>query len=142
MIRKTKQIKLNIKDNLLVKFGTIDKNAPNVLFIRCKGKVIPTIVKSDYSNEIVELKIKYKNIVKNVINYYCDIFDSNKYLCNMDISEKGITYKKGSYIKFDVFLMPHIVKDINFYENIITELITKINNELINILNNLNLKYL
>ena len=52
MIRKTKQIKLNIMDNLSVKYGTLDKNSPDVLFIRFKGKIIPTIIKNDFSNLI------------------------------------------------------------------------------------------
>lgn len=142
MIRKTKQIKLNIMDNLSVKYGTLDKNSPDVLFIRFKGKIIPTIIKNDFSKEIVELKTEFNNIIKNIILNYGDIFDCNRYLCNMDVSEKGVTYKKGSYIKFDVFVRPNEIKDIMCYENVITRMSIEINNEIINVLNKLNLKYL
>ena len=142
MIRKTKQIKLNIMDNLSVKYGTLDKNSPDVLFIRFKGKIIPTIIKNDYTKEIVELKTEFNSIVKNVILNYCDIFDCNKYLCNIEVSEKGVTYKKGSYIKFDVFVRPNEIKDIMCYEDVITRMSIEINNEIINILNKLNLQYL
>lgn len=142
MIRKSKQIKLNIMDNLSVKYGTLDKNSPDVLFIRFKGKIIPTIIKNDYTKEIVELKTEFNSIVKNVILNYCDIFDCNKYLCNIEVSEKGVTYKKGSYIKFDVFVRPNEIKDITYYEDVITRMSIEINNEIINILNKLNLQYL
>ena len=142
MIRKSKQIKLNIMDNLSVKYGTLDKNSPDVLFIRFKGKIIPTIIKNDYTKEIVELKTEFNSIVKNVILNYCDIFDCNKYLCNIEVSEKGVTYKKGSYIKFDVFVRPNEIKDIMCYEDVITRMSIEINNEIINILNKLNLQYL
>ena len=142
MLRKSKQIKLNIMDNLSVKYGTLDKNSPNVLFVRFKGKIIPTIIKNDYTKEIVELKTEFNNIVKNVILNYCNIFDCNKYLCNMEVSEKGVTHKKGSYIKFDVFVRPNETKDITYYEDVIKRMSIEINNEIINILNKLNLKYL
>ena len=142
MLRKSKQIKLNIMDNLSVKYGTLDKNSPDVLFIRFKGKIIPTIIKNDYTKEIVELKTEFNSIVKNVILNYCNIFDCNKYLCNMEVSEKGVTHKKGSYIKFDVFVRPNETKDITYYEDVMTRMSIEINNEIINILNKLNLKYL
>lgn len=142
MIRKTKQIKLNIMDNLSVKYGTLDKNSPDVLFIRFKGKIIPTIIKNDFSKEIVELKTEFDKIIKDIIINYCDIFDCKRYLCNIEVSEKGVTYKKGSYIKFDVFVRPNETKDITYYEDVITRMSIEINNEIINILNKLNLKYL
>lgn len=142
MIRKTKQIKLNIMDNLSVKYGTLDKNSPDVLFIRFKGKIIPTIIKNDFSKEIVELKTEFDKIIKDIIINYCDIFDCKRYLCNIEVSEKGVTYKKGSYIKFDVFVRPNEIKDIMCYEDVITRMSIEINNEIINILSKLNLKYL
>lgn len=142
MIRKTKQIKLNIMDNLSVKYGTLDKNSPDVLFIRFKGKIIPTIIKNDFSKEIVELKAEFDKIIKDIIINYCDIFDCKRYLCNIEVSEKGVTYKKGSYIKFDVFVRPNEIKDIMCYEDVITRMSIEINNEIINILSKLNLKYL
>lgn len=142
MLRKSKQIKLNIMDNLSVKYGTLDKNSPDVLFIRFKGKIIPTIIKNDFSKEIVELKTEFDKIIKGIIINYCDIFDCKRYLCNIEVSEKGVTYKKGSYIKFDVFVRPNETKDITYYEDVITRMSIEINNEIINILNKLNLKYL
>jgi len=142
MIRKTKQIKLNIMDNLSVKYGTLDKNSPDVLFIRFKGKIMPTIIKNDFSKEIVELKTEFDKIIKDIIINYCDIFDCKRYLCNIEVSEKGVTYKKGSYIKFDVFVRPNEIKDIMCYEDVITRMSIEINNEIINILSKLNLKYL
>lgn len=142
MLRKSKQIKLYIMNNLSVKYGTLDKNSPDVLFIRFKGKIIPTIIKNDYSKEIVELKTEFNSVVKNVILNYCDIFDCNRYLCNMEVSEKGITFKKGSYIKFDIFLKPNEIKDIILYKSIMEKIANEINCEIINTLNNLNLKYL
>ena len=142
MVRKSKQIKINIMDNLSVKYGTLDKNLPTVLFIRFKGKIISTSIKNDFSKEVVELKEDFNKIVKNNISNYCNIFDCNKYICNIDVSEKGVTYKKGSYIKFDIFLKPLEPKDIFYYESTITSLSKEINNEIINTLNKLNLKYL
>ena len=154
MIRKTKQIKLNIMDNLSVKYGTLDKNSPDVLFIRFKGKIIPnallytpyiiipTIIKNDFLKEIVKLKAEFDKIIKDILINYCDIFDCKRYLCNIEVSEKGVTYKKGSYIKFDVFVRPNEIKDIMCYEDVITRMSIEINNEIINILSKLNLKYL
>ena len=142
MIRKTKQIKLNIMDNLSVKYGTLDKNSPDVLFIRFKGKIIPTIIKNDFLKEIVQLKAEFDKIIKDILINYCDIFDCKRYLCNIEVSEKGVTYKKGSYIKFDVFVRPNEIKDIMCYEDVITRMSIEINNEIINILSKLNLKYL
>ena len=141
-MRTTKQIKIEDIEDLSAKYGTIDKNSPDVLYIRAKGRIMPTVKKNDYSNDIIELKKGFANIIKNNIMSFKNDINEKKYIYNIEISEKGISYKKGSYIKYDIFIRPNVKKEILEYKDIVTNLLTNVNNEMKQKLDNLNLKYI
>lgn len=141
-MRKSKQIKIDTIQELSAKYGTIDKKSPDVLFIRAKGRIIPTVKKVDYSKDIVELKQNFNNIVKDKIMLHKNDINCERYICNIDISEKGISYKKGSYIKYDIFVKPKNKKDVFDYKDELTSLLTNINDDLKEKMSLLNLKYI
>lgn len=141
-MRKSKQIKIDSIQELSAKYGTIDKNSPDVLYIRAKGRIMPTIKKNDYSKDIIDLKSSFSNIIKdNIFSFKKDI-NTEKYIYNVDISEKGISYKKGSYIKYDIFVKPKEKRKIMDYKDIITSFLTNVNDDIKEKLDNLNLKYI
>lgn len=141
-MRKSKQINLNCIEELSAKYGTMDKNSPDVLYIRAKGRITPLLNKSDYSKDITKLKNKFNTVVENNIEKFKDYFDNEKFIYSIDISEKGISFKKGSYIKFDIYVKPKEKKDIIEYNDIISDLLININNELKQILSDIKLIYI
>lgn len=141
-MRKSKQINLDCIEELSAKYGTMDKNSPDVLYIRAKGRITPLLNKSDYSKDITKLKNKFNTVVENNIEKFKDYFDNEKFIYSIDISEKGISFKKGSYIKFDIYVKPKEKKDIIEYNDIISDLLININNELKQILSDIKLIYI
>lgn len=141
-MRKSKQINLDCIEELSAKYGTMDKNSPDVLYIRAKGRITPLLNKSDYSKDVTKLKNKFNTVVENNIEKFKDYFDNEKYIYSIDISEKGISFKKGSYIKFDIYVKPKEKKDIIEYNDIISDFLININNELKQILSDIKLIYI
>lgn len=139
---KTKQIKIDDIQELSAKYGTVNRNSPDVLYIRAKGRIMPTVKKSDYSKEIIELKKYFGDIIKHNILSHKKNINSERYIYNIDISEKGINYKKGSYIKYDIFVKPNSKKEMGDYKNEITSFLTDVNDSIKNKLELLNIKYI
>lgn len=141
-IRRSKQINIDCVEELSAKYGTMDKNSPEVIYIRAKGRITPLIDKSDYSKDIISFKNNFDTIIDNNIRLFHDYFDIQKYIYNIDISQKGISFKKGSYIKFDIYVRPKVKKPFADYNEEIAAFLKKINNDIKEALELVNLKYI
>ena len=84
------EIKLPDTGKYNVKCGTINKNNPEVLYIRTKIKVKPSDKKTTYFSEITGIKNKFVRNVKSII--INDDTISNDYIFHFDANEKGMVY--------------------------------------------------
>lgn len=122
------EIKLSDMGKYNVKCGTINKNNPEVLYIRTKIKVKPSDKKTTYFNEIIGIKNKFVRNVKSII--VNDDTISNDYIFHFDANEKGMVYNKNSYIKYDIYIKPVVVKKFLDYRTDMTVLANKLNDNL------------
>ncbi len=110
--RTSKEIKLD-DSNFICNFGTLNKNAANVIYINGKGKVKPSIMKTDYSADSKAIKQAFDKFVDKTVKE--DEHFYNDYICSCDISENGLSYGKKSHIKYSIFVKPKVVMPIEEY---------------------------
>lgn len=114
------------QNGINVTFGTaLEEKLPSVILIRCKGRIKPIIKKTTYEKDINELKDDILNIIQLKIKN-SNLF-SNEYLANTDISSRSIKYDKYSFIKYDVYVKPYELKDMQSQSHCISELTKSIN---------------
>lgn len=130
--RTTKEYQINKGETFRVKYGTLDKNNPEVIYLRTKAKIKPFIEKRDYSNDVQEIKDDFMQYIKDVVKY--DYFLNDRHICSFSVSEKGLAYGKGSHIKYDLYVKPLEVKPIQTYEQHLSVLVRNANNKLISML--------
>lgn len=131
--RTAKEYKLGTIDGIgiNVKYGTLDKNNPEIIYIRCKGGIKPNEDKKDYSEEIMSLKEDFLFSVKEIINN-SPLFN-NKHICSIEVSD-GISPRKTSRLKYDVFLKPKIKKEISEYKEDIIDIVKSFNSVVLQLL--------
>lgn len=114
--RKSKEYKLNTSDNFKAIYGSVNKETSDVIYIRVRGKVNPKQKKDDYSNDVLEFKSSLIDYIGVMVGSMNSILNKN-YIFDIELTEKCITYKKSSHIKYDLYVIP--IKSINlesFYD--------------------------
>lgn len=124
--RTSKQYFIDTKTTIKSRFGTLNKNNAEVLYIRSKGKVRTDKQQTNFSNEITSLKSMFALKVQKIIDKHSDILNS-KYIASIDMSDKGLIVGKSTFIKYDLFIRPIVIKKIEEYEEIVTNIINEIN---------------
>ena len=101
MIRLNKEIKLNGCQNINLKFGTINKNNPQVIYVSGKMWIQPTY-EGDFGKVINYTRSNFKKrlskILKNNINF------DNKHILDFDISFENMTPNKKKFCSIMVFI--------------------------------------
>lgn len=138
--KNKKEIKLQDIDKYVVKYGSLNKEQPEVIYIKAKTKIIPKIKKSDYTKDIVNIKYEFNKTVKNLILNNKSF--GNSYICNFDTNGNGMMYNKKSFLKYDVYIKPHVLKNIAEYECEISSLVNDFNDNLSNLLEKNNMFYI
>lgn len=124
--RTSKQYYINTETTIKSRFGTLNKNNAEVLYVRSKGKIKANKQQSNFTNEIESIKTIFMLKVQKLIEKHSDTFNPN-YIASMDISDKGLIVGKSTFIKYDLFVRPIVVRRIEEYEEIITDIINNIN---------------
>lgn len=127
------EMKLTDMGKYNVKCGTINKNNPEVVYIRTKTKVKPSTKKTNYCSEITAVKNEFVKTVKSIITENVTV--SNDYIIHFDANEKGMMYNKNSYIKYDIYLKPSVMKNFMEYRTEMSALANKLNDKLSSLLN-------
>ena len=130
MVKRTSK-EYNLKNeiiNIKTKYGTLNRNNPEVLYLRSKTKIKALIDGKDYKEELVYISKHFQKYVKKIID---DSKIFNKYICTFETPDKGIVFNKISNLKFDIYLHPILIKDMSLYEPHVIKLIDKANNKLI-----------
>lgn len=101
MVRLNKEYKLNVCDGIKVKYGTVNKINPSVIYIKCRMWVKP-IFDDDYklitNNAYINLK---KHIRKAIVDR--DLF-SSRHILSFDIKPDNFIYKKSTFCSLSLFL--------------------------------------
>lgn len=124
-----------IKDNkFITKYGSPTKEEkPKVLYIRSKAKITPFTEKISFETDIENIKyafLKYIDIeVKKNKNFH------DKYLSNIDISSKSVSYGKVSFLRYDVYLKPIIQKTLIGNKKLFEKISNKLDKKLDKLLN-------
>lgn len=114
--RKSKEYKLNTSDNFKAIYGSVNKETSDVIYIRVRGKVKPNQKQDNYSNDVLEFKSSLIDYIGVMVGSMNSILNKN-YIFDVELTEKCITYKKSSHIKYDLYVIP--IKSINlesFYD--------------------------
>ena len=138
--RTTKEYKLDDKNNIGIKskYGTLDKNNPEILYIRSRAIITPVIKKKDFSEDIALVKKEFeKNIKRIILN--SNIFE-NKHICSIEMSENGIAFGKKSHMKYDIYVKPKENKLLEEYFDDVKNLVYVFNQNLSELLTKNNIK--
>lgn len=138
--RTTKEYKLDDNNNIGIKskYGTLDKNNPEILYIRSRAIITPVIKKKDFSEDIALVKKEFeKNIKRIILN--SNIFE-NKHICSIEMSENGIAFGKKSHMKYDIYVKPKENKLLEEYFDDVKNLVYVFNQNLSELLTKNNIK--
>lgn len=101
MKRLTKEYSLKINDYIDVKYGSVNREKPIVIYLEGKTWLSPNYV-GDYETTIDCIIKKFKNeITENIKND--DIFE-NKFIFDFDVKAASLRENKKSFVSFDIFL--------------------------------------
>ena len=101
MKRLSKEYCLNFNEYIDVKFGSVNRINPIVIYITCKSWICPE-EQIDYTEAIGEIFNEFKKKLKNTIvkSHYFE----NKFICDFDINAASIRENKKKYISFEFFV--------------------------------------
>ena len=102
---------------------------PEVVFLRAKVKVTPSVPNKIYENDILTIKSEFDKFSRNLLNL-CSDYDKN-YIFSVDISEKSVKYKKTSHLKYDVYLKPKKKMTLEEHKTKLSLISDKMDNKLI-----------
>ena len=104
MKRLSKEYCLNLNEYIDVKYGSVDRTNPIIVYVTCKSWICPegTI---DYTEAIGEIFNEFKKKLKKTIikSHYFE----NKFICDFDIKTASIRENKKKYISFEFFIKQH-----------------------------------
>lgn len=139
MLNKKREIKLQL-NNYQIRYGSLNKENTEVIYIRVKAKIHPLLKKNDYSEDISLLKKDFLKKIQDIVYSNSDI--KRQYICHFDTNECGMTYNRNSFIKYDLYIKPKEAKHINEQKEIVTNIIGTINNDLNILLSKYNITFI
>ena len=101
MKRLNKEFKLDICDQILLKYGSVNKDNPQIVYISGKCWVSPQ-TKMDYTLAINIIKKEMKNKIKTFLidgENFC-----NKFILDFDISTDKMLPNEKKFLSFDLYL--------------------------------------
>lgn len=101
-IRKGKEVSFKTQ-NFTVKYGTLNQEQPNVIYLRAKTRILPS-KDIDYAENVKNIRKTFQECVtKEVIQ---DNELDNRHIMQLSTNENGLKYNKTSILKFDIFIKP------------------------------------
>jgi hypothetical protein len=103
LVKKGKQMKLEIFDNYKVNIGTVDNKNPKALYVTISAWGKP--INLDDDNYTLVIKKLNKEIKKKVYEVLPkNLFDGNRSIVDFEIKESGISYERRSYMNCEITL--------------------------------------
>lgn len=101
MKRLNKEYKLDVCKHISLKYGTVNKNNPQVVYVSGKCWVSP-LKKMDYDNVISNIE---KDMRKNIKNFLIDgVNFDNKYILDFDVNIDKLSPNEKKFLSFDFYL--------------------------------------
>lgn len=128
-----KPLVLEKSTGFVTKYGTSMENEyPKVLFLRTKARVVPIIKKKSYDIDVLNIKKEFEAYVKDRV-YSDDYFDKT-YLFNIDLSENSVSWKKVSFLRYDIYLRPTKKDTMSGHKDKFFEFSVSLDNKLVELL--------
>lgn len=109
-----------------VKYGTLDRDNPDIIFIRARTRVKSDHTKQSYSKEVRTINNAFKRAVGKTMPVFGDVF-AQGHIANLELSDIGLAANKTSVLKYDIYLKPIVRKELSEYINQINPLTAEIN---------------
>ena len=101
MKRLNKEYKLDSSSSVILKYGSVNKDNPQVIYISGKCWICPT-VETDYDNVIANVETEMR---KNIRNGIVDgVNFANNFILDFDISTDGLYPNRKKFLSFDFYL--------------------------------------
>ena len=134
MKRLNKEYSLDINEYIDVKYGSVVKLNPVVIYVSCKGWVCPEC-ENDYDETINLIFNNFKKrLKKSVLN--SQHFE-NRFVCDFDLKTASMRENKKNYISFEFFVKQKgdkimMLKDLkrkmkDTFKGIINDLVNDLN---------------
>lgn len=109
---KKKEYKLldELFPQINTKFGSVNKDNPEVVYLNTKVTVTPLAKSSNYVVSVRQTKVKIKEKIEQMLSVCDDI--ERKYILTVDMSEDSVSYGKKSRVKYDLFVKPKEIKGL------------------------------
>ena len=101
MKRLNKEYKLDSSSSVILKYGSVNKDNPQVIYVSGKCWICPT-VETDYDKVIADVETEMR---KNIRNGIVDgVNFANKFILDFDISTDGLYPNRKKFLSFDFYL--------------------------------------
>jgi len=101
MKRLNKEYKLNVSNYITFKYGSVNKDNPQIVYVSGKCWVSPT-EEMDYASVINDIESKLRKDIKSI--FIDDINFENRFILDFDISVDGLYPNRKKFLSFDFYL--------------------------------------
>jgi hypothetical protein len=101
MKRLNKEYKLDVSDNVTLKYGSVNKDNPQVIYVSGKCWVCPT-QETDYDSVISSIESDMRRNIRNVL--VDGVNFENRFILDFDISTDGFFPNRKKFLSFDFYL--------------------------------------
>jgi len=101
MKRLNKEYRLDVSDNIILKYGSVNKDNPQVIYVSGKCWICPT-KESDYDEVISSIESDMRKNIRNVL--VDGVNFENRFILDFDISTDGLYPNRKNFLSFDFYL--------------------------------------
>lgn len=101
MKRLNKEYRLDVSDNIILKYGSVNKDNPQVIYVSGKCWICPT-KESDYDEVISSIESDMRKNIRNVL--VDGVNFENRFILDFDISTDGLYPNRKKFLSFDFYL--------------------------------------
>lgn len=134
MKRLNKEYRLDVSDSVVLKYGSVNKDNPQVVYITGKCWIKPTL-KNNYKKIIesaeANMRTDIKNIMADNINF------TNKFILDFDVSMDDFLINKKKFVSFDFYLRQNEInkKPLKKLGDVLSRKVSAIANNMVEMLN-------
>ena len=134
MKRLNKEYRLDVSDSVVLKYGSVNKDNPQVVYITGKCWIKPTL-KNNYKKIIesaeANMRTDIKNIMADNINF------ANKFILDFDVSMDDFLINKKKFVSFDFYLRQNETnkKPLKKLGDVLSRKVSAIANNMVEMLN-------